>query len=286
VNNLKTTFLLVLLTVILMMVGQAFGGRGGMTLMLFVSLGINLVSYWYSDKIVLSMYKARQITREQAPDLFNIVAQLAASAELPMPKVYVIDSDTPNAFATGRSPQHAAVAVTTGIIRVLDKDELEAVLAHELAHVKHHDTLIGTMVASIAGVITWISTMAQWAMIFGGRGGDREEGGGILGSLFMIILAPIAATLVQLAISRSREFEADYGAAKISGKPLALADALRKIEQSARFGQLSQTVSPATAHMFIINPLSGGNRAFASLFSTHPPTEQRVARLIDIAQKL
>ncbi|MFA6074327.1 MAG: zinc metalloprotease HtpX [Negativicutes bacterium] len=285
-NNLKTTFLLVLLTVILMMVGQAFGGRGGMTLMLFVSLGINLVSYWYSDKIVLSMYKARQITREQAPDLFNIVAQLAASAELPMPKVYVIDSDTPNAFATGRSPQHAAVAVTTGIIRVLDKDELEAVLAHELAHVKHHDTLIGTMVASIAGVITWISTMAQWAMIFGGRGGDREEGGGILGSLFMIILAPIAATLVQLAISRSREFEADYGAAKISGKPLALADALRKIEQSARFGQLSQTVSPATAHMFIINPLSGGNRAFASLFSTHPPTEQRVARLIDIAQKL
>jgi len=269
-----------------MMVGQAFGGSSGMTLMLFVSLGINLVSYWYSDKIVLSMYKARLITREQAPDLFNIVEKLAQNAELPTPKVYVIDTDTPNAFATGRSPQHAAVAVTTGIIRALDKDELEAVLAHELAHVKHRDTLIGTMVASIAGVITWISTMAQWAMIFGGRGGDREEGGGILGSLFMIILAPIAATLVQLAISRSREFEADFGAAKICRKPLALADALRKIEQSAKYGQLAQTASPATAHLFIINPLSGGNKAFASLFSTHPPTEQRVARLIDIAQKL
>lgn len=285
-NNLKTTFLLVLLTVILMMVGQAFGGRGGMTLMLFVSLGMNLISYWFSDKIVLSMYKARPISREQAPALFDIVANLAAHAELPMPKVYVIDTDTPNAFATGRSPQHAAVAVTTGIIRALDKDELEAVLAHELAHVKHRDTLIGTMVAAIAGVITWISTMAQWAMIFGGRGGDREEGGGILGSLFMIILAPIAATLVQLAISRSREFEADYGSAKISGKPLALADALRKIEQSARYGQLSDAASPATAHMFIINPLSGGKKAFASLFSTHPPTEERVARLVDIAQKL
>ncbi|MEI6286252.1 MAG: zinc metalloprotease HtpX [Bacillota bacterium] len=285
-NNLKTTFLLVLLTVILMMVGQAFGGRGGMTLMLFVSLGMNLVSYWYSDKIVLKMYKARQVTSEQAPALYHIVENLAAYAELPMPKVYVIDSDTPNAFATGRSPAHAAVAVTTGIIRVLDKDELEAVLAHELAHVKHRDTLIGTMVASIAGVITWISTMAQWAMIFGGRGGDREEGGGLVGSLFMIILAPIAATLVQLAISRSREFEADYGAAKICRKPLALADALRKIEQSAKYGQLAQTASPATAHLFIINPLSGGNKAFASLFSTHPPTEQRVARLVDIAQKL
>ena len=285
-NNLKTTFLLVLLTVILMMVGQAFGGRGGMTLMLFVSLGMNLVSYWYSDKIVLKMYKARQVTSEQAPDLYKIVANLATYAELPMPKVYVIDSDTPNAFATGRSPAHAAVAVTTGIIRVLDKDELEAVLAHELAHVKHRDTLIGTMVASIAGVITWISTMAQWAMIFGGRGSDREEGGGLIGSLFMIILAPIAATLVQLAISRSREFEADYGAAKICRKPLALADALQKIEQAAKYGQLAQTASPATAHLFIINPLSGGTKAFASLFSTHPPTEQRVARLVDIAQKL
>ena len=285
-NNLKTTFLLVLLTVILMMVGQAFGGRGGMTLMLFVSLGMNLDSYWYSDKIVLKMYKARQVTSEQAPDLYKIVANLATYAELPMPKVYVIDSDTPNAFATGRSPAHAAVAVTTGIIRVLDKDELEAVLAHELAHVKHRDTLIGTMVASIAGVITWISTMAQWAMIFGGRGSDREEGGGLIGSLFMIILAPIAATLVQLAISRSREFEADYGAAKICRKPLALADALQKIEQAAKYGQLAQTASPATAHLFIINPLSGGTKAFASLFSTHPPTEQRVARLVDIAQKL
>ena len=285
-NNLKTTFLLVLLTVILMMVGQAFGGRGGMTLLLFVSLGMNLVSYWYSDKIVLKMYKARQVTSEQAPDLYKIVANLATYSDLPMPKVYVIDSDTPNAFATGRSPAHAAVAVTTGIIRVLDKDELEAVLAHELAHVKHRDTLIGTMVASIAGVITWISTMAQWAMIFGGRGSDREEGGGLIGSLFMIILAPIAATLVQLAISRSREFEADYGAAKICRKPLALADALQKIEQAAKYGQLAQTASPATAHLFIINPLSGGTKAFASLFSTHPPTEQRVARLVDIAQKL
>ena len=283
-NNLKTTFLLVLLTVILMFVGRSFAGNAGMTIMLIVSVGINFISYWYSDKIVLSMYGARQVTSAQAPEFCAIVDKLARNASLPMPKVYVMDTDTPNAFATGRNPQHAAVAVTTGIIRALDEDELEGVVAHELAHVKHRDTLISTVVASLAGVITWVANMAQWAMIFGGgRSNDREEGsGGMIGMLATIILAPLAAMLVQMAISRSREYEADAGGAKISGKPLALADALQKIQHYAKFGQLQDKATTATAHMFIVNPLNG-RKAFSTLFSTHPSTEERVKRLQEIA---
>ena len=277
-NNLKTTLLLAALTGILMAIGGLFGGRSGVGFMLLVSLAMNLGSYWFSDKIVLSMYNAREITPEQGPDLFKMVANLAHRANLPMPRVYVIDTDVPNAFATGRSPQYGVVAVTTGIMRTLTYEELSGVVAHELAHIKNRDTLISTIVASIAGVITWIAHMAQWSAMFGMGRNDDEDNGGIIGTLFTIILAPLAATLIQLGISRSREYLADQAGGKISNNPLALASALEKIDYYAKH-QVLPSSTPSTSHLFIINPLSGAGNWAMSLFSTHPTTKERVARL-------
>lgn len=281
-NTVKTTILMALLTGILVAVGGAFGGRSGATIMLIISFGINFFSYWYSDTIVLKAYDAREVTPTQAPELYSLVENLAANADLPMPAVYVIQTDTPNAFATGRNPSHAAVAVTTGIMRTLKYDELGGVLAHELSHIKHRDTLISTIAASIAGVISWISSMAQWAAIFGmGRSSDNEDdnGGGILGMLFTIIVAPLAALLIQMAISRSREYEADKSGGEICGNPLALAAALEKIEYYAKNTASMSQATSATAHMFIINPLTNSKKMMANLFSTHPATEERIARL-------
>jgi len=278
-NNVKTMLLLTALTGILMAIGGLFGGRSGVGFMLVISLAINLGSYWFSDKIVLSMYNAREITAEQGPDLFKMVANLAHRGNLPMPRVYIIDTDVPNAFATGRSPQYGVVAVTTGIMNTLNNDELAGVIAHELAHIKNRDTLISTIVASIAGVITWIAQMAQWSAFLGMGNRDNNEGSSsIVGTLFTIILAPLAATLIQLGISRSREYLADQTGGIISNNPLALASALEKIDYYAQH-QVLPSSTPATSHLFIINPLSGTGGWMRSLFSTHPTTADRAARL-------
>ena len=283
-NNLKLVVLLALLTGLLITAGKAFGGTGGMMLMFVVSMGINFFSYWYSDKIVLKMYDAREVDIHTAPELVGMVANLARRAGMPMPRVYIIDTDAPNAFATGRDPEHAAVAVTSSLMRALTPQELEGVMAHELAHVKNRDTLISTLVASLAGAITMLANMAQWAAIFGaGRGNDEEDGGGgLIGSLFMIILAPMAAMLIQMGISRSREFLADETGAKMAGNPLALASALRKIEHYAMHRTMPQA-TPATSHMFIVNPFAGSGTWMLSLFSTHPPTDARVQKLQALA---
>ncbi len=274
-NTLKTTFLLGLLTVLLVLAGGAIGGRNGMTFALVMAGVMNFVSYWFSDKIVLTMYGAKQVTESDSPEFYGVVRQLATQAGLPMPKVYIMESDTPNAFATGRNPDHAAVAATTGILRILSKEELMGVMAHELSHVKHRDILISSIAATVAGAITYLAQMAQWAAIFGG-GRDRDnEGGGLLGVLVMAIVAPLAAMLIQMAISRSREYEADRGGAEVSGNPLYLANALRKLEMANK--QIPMDANPATAHMFIVNPLTGGG--LMSLFSTHPPIEERIKRL-------
>jgi heat shock protein HtpX len=274
-NTLKTTFLLALLTVLLVLAGGAIGGRSGMTFALIMAGVMNFVSYWFSDKIVLAMYGARQVTEADYPEFYGLVRQLAVQTGIPTPKVYIIESDTPNAFATGRNPEHAAVAATTGILRILSKEELLGVMAHELAHVKHRDILISSIAATVAGAITYLAHMAQWAAIFGGGRDRDEEGGGLLGLLVMAIVAPLAAMLIQMAISRSREFEADKGGAAFSGNPLYLASALRKLEMANR--QIPMDANPATAHMFIVNPLTGGG--LMSLFSTHPPIEERIRRL-------
>lgn len=271
-NILKTTFLMALMTVLLVLIGQAFGGRSGMIMAFMFAIVMNFGTYWFSDKIVLKMYRAQQVTEADAPQLYGMVRQLATKARLPMPKVYVIPNATPNAFATGRNPKHAAVAVTQGIMKTLSPEELSAVLGHELAHVKHRDILIGTVAATIAGAITMMAHMAHFAMIFGGRGGSR---GNPIGSLAMIIVAPIAAMLIQMAISRSREYAADAEGAKIHGMPRDLANALKKIHRGVK--KIPMKANPATAHMFIMNPLSG--KGFAALFSTHPPVEERVKRL-------
>jgi heat shock protein HtpX len=285
-NTLKTTLLLAALTGLLLAIGAFFGGSKGMTIMLVISILMNFGSYWFSDKIVLSMYGAREVTPQEAPDLVRMISNLAQKARLPMPKVYIIDTDVPNAFATGRDPEHAAVAATTGIMRALNYEELEGVMAHELSHVKNRDTLISTIVASIAGVITMIAHMAQWSAIFGGRNNDEDNGGsGIFGFIFLVVLAPLAATLIQLGISRSREFMADESGGVISGNPLALAKALEKIEYYAK-NQVMPEATPATSHMFIINPLSGAGNWMMSLFSTHPDTAQRVARLQELAKRI
>jgi heat shock protein HtpX len=279
-NTLKTTFLLAMLTVLLVMAGGALGGQSGMLMALIFAGVMNFVSYWFSDKIVLKMYRAQEVTESESPEFYSLVRQLTIQAGLPMPKVYIIPSDTPNAFATGRNPEHAAVAATSGILRILSREELLGVMAHELSHVKHRDILISTIAATVAGAITYLAHLAQFAAIFGG-GRDRDEGGGgMLGLLVMAIVAPLAALLIQMAISRSREFEADKGGAAMSGNPLYLANALRKLESANR--QLPmQEATPASAHMFIVNPLSGGG--LASLFSTHPPMEERVKRLEEMA---
>ncbi len=279
-NMLKTTLLMGLLTVLLVSIGGALGGRNGMTMAFLLAAGMNFFSYWFSDKIVLSMYGARQIEETDDPRFYGIVRRLAQRANLPMPKVYLIDSETPNAFATGRNPEHAAVAATSGIMRILSDDELAGVMAHELTHVKNRDILISTIAATFAGAITYLAHMAQWAAIFGGGRRDDDEGGGVLGMLFMAILAPIAAMLVQMAISRSREFGADAGGASISGNPLSLANALQKLEMANQ--RIPMETNTATAHMFIVNPLTGGG--LMTLFSTHPPIPERVARLQDMSR--
>ena len=273
-NTLRTTLLMALLTGLLVLAGGAIGGRSGMTFALVMATVMNFASYWFSDKIVLSMYGAREATEADYPEFYGLVRQLAVQGGIPMPRVYIIDSDTPNAFATGRNPEHAAVAATTGIMRILSRDELLGVMAHELSHVRHRDILISSIAATIAGAITYLAQMAQWAAIFGG-GRDRDEEGGGFGLIFMAILAPIAAMLIQMAISRSREYEADKGGAELSGSPLYLAGALRKLEMANQ--QIPMDANPSTAHMFIVNPLTG--RGITSLFSTHPPLEERVKRL-------
>src|SRR5690554_942975 len=277
-NTLKTVFLMTLMMVLFLIVGYFLGGSTGMTIAFIFALIMNFTSYWFSDKIVLSMYRAKEVTRESAPKFYNMVEQLAQNANLPMPKVYIINDPTPNAFATGRNPQHAAVAATTGILQGLNNEELAGVMAHELAHIKNRDILTGTIAATLVGTITYIAQMAGWAFMFG-RGGDDEDNG--LGALFMLIVAPIAATLIQFAISRSREFAADAGGAEISKNPLALANALSKISRANEIKPVSH-VNPASAHMFIVNPLSGGG--VAKLFSTHPPVEERIKRLREIAE--
>ena len=275
-NTLKTTFLMALLTVLLVSLGGALGGQGGMGIALVMAGGMNFFAYWFSDKMVLSMYGAQEITEADDPRYYGLVRRLALRAGLPMPKVYLIDTDTPNAFATGRNPQHAAVAATTGILRILSEDELAGVMAHELAHVKNRDILIQTIAATFAGAITYLAHMAQFAAMFGGRSSDDDEGGGIFGMILMAILAPIAAMLVQMAISRSREFGADRGGAEIAGTPYGLVDALKKLEFASK--RIPMDANPATAHMFIMKPFSV--HGMLSLFSTHPPTEARVRALL------
>ncbi len=274
-NSFKTMLLMVTLTLMLVMVGAFIGGRTGMTMALVMAFGMNFIAYWFSDKIVLRMYGAREVTESEAPDLYNIVRRLAQRAELPMPKVCIINQDQPNAFATGRNPEHGTVAVTTGIMKILSRDELEGVIAHELAHIKHRDILVSTIAAAIAGAISYLAQMAQWAMIFGGGRSDDDEGSSPVATIVMMIVGPIAAMLVQMAISRSREFGADEGGAMIAGNPMSLANALGKLEVAAH--RVPMNANPATSHMFIVNPLSGG--ALMKLFSTHPPMEERIARL-------
>ncbi len=276
-NLFKTAVLLAALTSLVVLIGDAVGGQQGMLVAFIFAVAMNFGSYWFSDRIVLAMYRARPIEEAQAPDLYRIVRRLTSKAGVPMLRIYLIPSDTPNAFATGRNPEHAAVAVTEGIMRMLDDDELEGVLAHELSHVKNRDTLTMTIAATLAGVITYLAHMAQWAAIFGGGRRDDEEGsgGGGIGALLMFILAPIAAMLIQLAISRAREFQADASGARLVGRPWGLAKALEKLEMASRMAPMDAT--PATAHLFIVNPLRGAG--LLTLFSTHPPVQERIARL-------
>src|SRR5438128_7918934 len=277
-NTTKTIVLMFALTVLLMFVGGAPGGRQGRIFAFVFAMAMNMFSYWFSDKIVLRMYNAREVTEAEAPMLWGVTHDLALKMNMPMPKVYIIPSDASNAFATGRNPKHAAVAATEGILRLLTREELEGVMAHELGHVRNRDILIGTIAAAIAGAISMLAHIAQWSMIFGGFGGRRDEDegtGGLIAGIAMIIIAPIAAGLIQMAISRSREYEADATGARISGNPLALASALRKLQAGSQ--RIPMDANPATAHMFIVNPLRSGG--IVNLFSTHPPMEDRIARL-------
>jgi len=280
-NRVKTAMLLATLTALLIWAGQALGGEQGLLLGLGFALVMNVGSYWYSDKIVLRMYGAQEVTEAEAPELFGIVRNLAQAGQIPMPKVYVIPEEAPNAFATGRNPQHAAVAVTQGLMRLMTRDEITGVLAHELGHVKNRDTLIMVVAATIGGAISMIANIAQWGMIFGGGRSSDDEGSHPAAALVGIIVAPIAAMLIQMAISRSREYLADEQGARLSGNPLALASALRKIQGYSQQAPMHHG-GPATAHLFIINPFSAG--AFAKMFSTHPPTEERIARLEQMAR--
>ena len=273
-NYIKTAMLMVILTLLLVFAGGALGGRSGMTFALIMAFFMNFITYFFSDKIVLKMYKAREVSEAEAPVLHRIVRRLSQKAGMPMPKVYIIPDMSPNAFATGRNPNHAAVAATEGIMQLLTEDELAGVMAHELAHVRHRDILIGTIAATVAGAISYLAQMAQWAMIFGGRH-DDDEGSNPIAAIVMMIVLPIAAMLIQMAISRSREYAADEGGARLQGNPLALANALRKLHKGAQMIPMHAT--PATSHMMIVNPFSGG--AMMKLFSTHPPVEERIARL-------
>ncbi len=274
-NIFKTGILLAVLTAMLVLMGGAFGGRQGMVMAFVIALAMNFFSYWFSHKIVLAMYGAQPISEAEAPRLYAIVRRLATRAQIPMPPLYLIHSEQPNAFATGRNPEHAAVAVTEGIMRILNEDELEGVLAHELSHVKNRDVLVSTIAATLAGAITYLAHMLQWSAFMGGRSSDDEEGSNPIAAIALAIVAPIAAMLVQLAVSRSREFQADATGAQIAGRSQGLAQALGKLEMAAH--AIPMQANPATAHLFIVNPLSGA--AIARLFSTHPPIEERIARL-------
>ncbi len=282
-NTLKTFLFLAALTALFVVVGGAIGGRGGATLALILAGVMNFFAYWFSDKVALAMSGARPVSEQEAPELHAIVAKLAAKAGLPKPRVYLIPSETPNAFATGRNPEHAAVAVTAGIMRILNRDELEGVLAHELAHIKNRDILISSIAAVLAGAIAYLAQMAQWALFFGGFSRDDDEGNplGLIGVILMIILAPIAASLIQLAVSRSREYLADATGAKICRCPLSLARALEKLEAWNK--RIPMNVNPAQAQMFIVNPLRG--ETLMRLFSTHPPISDRIARLVEMAKR-
>jgi heat shock protein HtpX len=279
-NTLKTVFLMTAMMMLFLIVGYLLGGSTGLTIAFFFSLAMNFGSYWFSDKIIIKMYKAKEVTRDESPKFYDMVSQLAQNASILMPRLYIVDDPTPNAFATGRNPEHAAVCATTGILRGLNNDELAGVISHELAHVKHRDILTGTIAATIVGTITYIAQMAGWAMMFSGRGGDRDDDRGGISSLVLLILAPIAATLLQLAISRSREYAADAGGALISGKPLSLASALKKISSQNELKGVNNA-GPATAQLFIVNPLNGGG--IKKLFSTHPPIAERIHRLEELA---
>lgn len=281
-NIFKTAVLLLALTLLLVWVGGMIGGRSGMTTAFAFAMLINFASYWFADKIVLFMYRAQPAKKEEVPEVYRIVKDLTLKTGLPMPRIYIIPTATPNAFATGRGPKHAVVAVTDGILRLLNAQELEGVLAHELAHIKNRDILIATIVATIAGAIFMLADMARWTMMFGGRSRERDRGNAIA-VLIVAILAPIAAMLIQLAISRSREYGADETGAKFSGKPMGLANALKKLQAGVRQIPMAEG-SPATAHMFIVNPFRG--RDFAALFMTHPPIEKRVARLEALVGKV
>jgi heat shock protein HtpX len=276
-NALKTTFLLTALTLLLVLIGSRWGENGAI-IAFVIAAGMNFFSYFYSDKLALAMYRAQPATREELPRAYEVVERMTQKMGIPMPKIYVIPTDSPNAFATGRNPQHASVAVTHGILQLLNDDELEGVLAHELGHVRNRDILTSSIAATLAGAITLLARMGWWAEMFGGMGGgDRDRRGGGLSALFMLILAPIAAMLIQLAVSRSREYEADATGAKITGNPYALASALEKLDAYSK--RLPMPGSPTTAHLFIVEPLMP-REALASLFSTHPPIPKRIERLI------
>ena len=278
-NNLKTTILLAAMTGLLLVIGEAFGGQRGMIFALVLAAVMNLGTYFFSDKIALKMSGAKPIAREENPRIYQIVERLAAKANVPVPKIYYIPTDSPNAFATGRNPNHASVAVTAGILEICDDEEIEGVLAHELGHVKNRDILISAVVATLAGAITLIARMVYWGELFGGFGGGRSDSrrGGMFSALAMMIVAPLAATLIQLAISRSREYEADATGAHITGNPQGLARALSKIDQWSK--RIPMQASPSMAHMYILQPLTTGE-VFSSLFSTHPPIRKRIERLI------
>ncbi len=285
-HNLKTVLLLGILTGLFLAIGKLLGGQTGMVIAFIFAMAMNFFAYWFSDKMVLAMYGAKEIPYEEAPWLHDMIEELARRANIPKPKIYLAPIDIPNAFATGRSPEHAAVAVTSGILRILDREELRGVLAHELAHIKNRDVLISTIAATIGGAISMLAEMAFWSSLFGGR--DEEEGGigGILSAVLLMVLAPIAAMLVQMAISRSREYAADETGAKICGCPLSLAKALEKLEMAATklAPVASHEVNPGTAHLMIVNPLRGD--FIATLFSTHPPTQERIRRLYEMAKKM
>jgi heat shock protein HtpX len=283
-NQLKTAFWMVLLTVLLVLIGRVWLGNGGMVLFLGVAVVMNGVAYWFSDKIALAAAQAREVGPAEAPMLHRLADRLALQYHVPKPKVYVSPDPSPNAFATGRNPSHAAICVNEGLLQILDEEELYGVLAHEFAHVRNRDILISSVVAVLAGAITMIANVAQWGLMFGGFGGrderDQQGAGGFIVGLLMIILAPIAATLIQLAVSRSREYEADHTGAEVSGDPMALASALRKLQRASQVVP-AETAQPAFAHLYIVNPLSG--QALGNLFSTHPPVEERIRRLEEMA---
>lgn len=283
-NIFKTVLLMAMLTGLMVAIGGAVGDSTGAMIMLVIAIGMNFASYWFSDSVVLKSYDAREVTESDAPQLYGIVAKLAKNAALPMPRVYIINTEVPNAFATGRNPDHAAVAVTTGLMKALDENEISGVLGHELAHVKHRDILTGTIAASMAGVISMVANIVQWGAILGTRSDD--ERGGIIGFLVTVIVAPIAATLIQMAISRSREFDADKTGGEICGNPMYLARALEKIEYYAKTYAPMPQAGTATAHMFIINPLENSKKTLKNLFSTHPDTDERIAHLREQAREM